>query len=757
MFNRSLSAIALSLLLVVALVAACSPAANRPDATLTAGGSEQAGVAAGKRSTAFVPNAGQLDPAVLFRTLGSASTLFFARHEVVLSLPSPAEVTRLFSHLLRPSNAERVVPADAAILRLHFEGGNPDTQVIGQDQLAGIVNYYLGNDPAGWRTGIPTYGRIAYEQIYPGIDLLYGGSGGFLKGTYVVAPGADPGTIRWRYDGASSVKLSKGALQIRMTESGDVAPIVEQEPVAWQTVDGQRTAVPVRYVVHRDGSIGFAVGKYDAAWPLLIDPTLDYSTYVGSSRHEGVYDMALDSDNAVYVTGPEEQATLSSDLRTTEVVPNIQVIKLDLSQTGANQVVYTTYIGGSEFDSASGIAVDANGRAYVAGFTESDDFPTTLNAYDRTYHGGYADGVAIRLNASGAVQYATFLGGEGWDEPLDVAVDDSLMYVVGSSSSTDFPKTADAFQGSLASADFTDAVVSVLDPSKSGAASLVYSTYYGGTDSDEGWAIDVVGGIAYFAGNTQSDDLALKDATQGTFQGPVPGWGDAYLVKLDRSKSGNAQLLFATYLGGTDDEVSGGLAVDTTGTAYWVGVTASTDFPTTTVSLPYAGGDWDAFLVKLDTTPPGVVYSQLLGGSGDDGFRGAAFDPFGNVFVAGGTGSDDIPLERPIQDTFGGGVASLPSFNWLGAGDGLVAEFEATGTITFSTYLGGTGADAILGIGLDPLGKVYVAGGTESTDLETVNPYQAANAGGFDCFVAVLGGLAAPRLKLYLPLVMRNH
>jgi hypothetical protein len=400
--------------------------------------------------------------------------------------------------------------------------------------------------------------------------------------------------------------------------------------------------------------------------------------------------------------------------------------------------------------------VDASGNAYVAGFSASNDFPTTTNAWDRTFHGGSADGVAIRLDASGAVQYATYLGGGGWEELLDVAAENGLLYTVGLSGSTDFPKTADAFQGSIASADFTDAVVSVLDPSKSGAASLVYSTYYGGTDTDEAWTIDVVNGIAYFAGNTQSNDLVLKDATQATFHGG-PGWGEAYLAKLDRSRSGNAQLLFATYLGGTDDEASGGLAVDATGTAYWVGATRSTDFPTTTVSLPYAGGDWDAFLVKLDTTPPSVVYSRLFGGSGNDGFRGAVFDGSGNVFVVGGTGSDDFPTKNPIQDTFGGGVATV-GFGWYGPGDGLVTAFDATGVMAFSTYLGGSGAEATMGIGLDPAGNIYVAGGTESTDLETTaDAYQADNAGGFDCFIAILGGFTAPRLRVYLPLVIRNH
>lgn len=726
MSNRPFSVIVLSVLLPIALLAACSPLQNLsalPPVLDT-------DVPTGKRSTAFVPNLGQADPAVLFRTLGSASTLFFAHHEVVLPLPSPAQVAEIFSGRVGPGKSERDVLAEPAVLRLRFEGANPDTHVVGEEQLPGIVNYFIGNDPAKWRTNIPTYGSIVYEQLYHGIDLLYSGSEGVLKGTYIIAPGANPSYIRWRYDGASRVELNKGELLISVAEADEAAPLVERTPVAWQMIASRRRPVSVRYVIHRDGSIGFALGKYDATQSLMIDPTLDYSTYVGSGSSEGAYDMALDSSNNVYVTGPADAEE-----------PDIFVMKLDPSQTGANQLIYTTYIGGDGVDRGHGIKVDSNGNAYIAGYSESDNFPTTANAFQPNF-GGDADCVVIQLNAAGAMHYASYLGGTDWEDGIQVSVgDDSLMYLTGDTTSTDFPTTPNAYQDS--SAGGCDAFVTVVDPSESGAASLIYSTYYGGSDSDEAWAIDVSDGIIYFAGNTGSEDLPLRNPLYQDYNGGG-GFGDAYVAKLDPSRSGNDQLLFATYLGGSADDGSGGVAADTSGNVYWVGATESSDFPTTAVSPPYGGGDWDAFLVKVDTTNPSLVYSRLFGGSGDDGIRGVVFDGCGNVFVAGGTGSEDFPTVDPIQDTFRGGVASLVWYAWLGPGDGLVAGFDPTGIMTFGTYLGGTGAEATVGIGLDAAGNVYVAGGTESTDLDVVNPFQDANAGGFDVLVARIGGLACP-------------
>jgi len=721
---------------------------------------QQPGASTSKRPTAFVPNPEQTNPALLFRTLGSAGTLFFGRHEVVFPLPSPDQIAVLFSDLSEASTSDLAMPTEPTTLRLRFVGGNPDTHVVGEERLPGIVNYFIGNDPAKWHTNIPTYGSIVYEQLYPGIDLFYSGGEGFLKGTFVVAPGANPDDIRWRYDGASRVESSKGELLISVTENDKDASLIERKPVAWQTVAGKRSPVDVRYVIHSDGSIGFALGRYDATQPLVIDPTLDYSTYFGGAGFDGSGGIAVDCNNHVYFAGVTDSPNFPpSDSNTPAGDRDVFVTKLDLSKTGADQLVYTTYVGGAKRESVLGIEVDCSGKAHVIGYTESDDLPTTPNAFQPDFHGGGVDGIVVQLDAAGAIHYVSYLGGTDFEELVQVALgDNGFMYVVGFTYSPDFPTTDDdAFQKDKAGLEGRgDALVSVLDPSESGAASLVYSTYYGGSEYDEGYAIDVSDGIIYFAGHSPSDNLTLKNPVQPINNGGG-GYGDAYLVKLDPSQSGDDQLLFATYLGGTADEVSGGIAVDASGNVYWGGVTGSTDFLTTTISTPYGGGGCDAFLVKLDTTtPPSLIYSRFVGGSGDDGIRHVVVDGSGNAYVTGGTASADFPTVNPIQDTYKGGEASAGSgLEQYGPGDAMVAKFDTTGAMTFGTYLSGHGAEAGMGIVLDALGNVYVAGGTESTDFETVDPFQNDNAGGFDVFIVSIGGLGPPTHGVYLPLVMR--
>jgi hypothetical protein len=733
MSGRLFSVIILSTLLIAALLTACSPPVRGTDG--------EAGISTSRRSTAFVPNAGQMDPAVLFSTLGSASTLFFTRHEVVFPLPSSDRAAELFSGLLGLSKSEHAVPAELTSLYLHFEGASPDTQVVGEEQLPGIVNTFIGRDPAGWHTSIPTYRSIIYEQLYRGIDLLYDGSEGVLKGTYLVAPGANPGEIRWRYEGASSLELSKGELLISMAGTDETAPLIERQPVAWQMVDGKRRPVSVRYVLHGDGNIGFALGEYDATQPLMIDPTLDYSTYVGDSEDETGSGVAVDANNNVYITG----------LRDTDPDPDnedfdIFVIKLDPSQTGASQLIYETYIGGSGRDRGYGIDVDSSGNTYVAGYTDSTDFPATAaNAY-QSASGGNRDAVVVQLDATGAVNYASYLGGDGNDEAHHVVIgDDTTTYVVGYTDSTNFPTTGDAFQTSHAGAG--DAFVAVVDPSESGNDSLVYSTHYGGAGWDAGWGIDVSGGIIYFAGHTSSDDLPLRDAIQQDYggAGPFLDWGDAYVAKLDPSLLGANQLLFATYLGGVYDDIGGGVAVDTSGGVYVAGATfadpdtGSADFPTTGVSPPYGGEFTDAFLAKISTDDSSLVYSRFVGGNGHEASMAVVLDLSGNAYVAGGTSSSDFPTVNPIQASFGGGGGSH-EYSFLGPADAFVAKFNNTGAMTFGTYLGGSGDEADLGIALDAAGSIYVTGGTESTDFDTVNPYQVDNAGKFDDFVAKIGG-----------------
>jgi hypothetical protein len=297
----------------------------------------------------------------------------------------------------------------------------------------------------------------------------------------------------------------------------------------------------------------------------------------------------------------------------------------------------------------------------------------------------------------------------------------------------------------------------VLDTSKSGAASLVYSTFYGGTGADEGYAITVANSIIYFAGTTNSTDLPLRNAVQATFGGGG-GYGDVFAAKLDPALTGTNQLLFATYLGGSKDEIPGGVAADSSGSMYVAGVTGSTNFPITAISPTFGGGGRDAFLTKLKVTAPAsLLYSRYVGGDGKDGIRDIAVDTQDNVYASGATSSSNLPTVSPIQSTLKGGTALSTDSWWFrdwGSVDAWTAKFDSTGVMTFGTYLGGTGADFVMGLRIGRDGKVYVAGGTRSTDLTLANAYKTTNAGTYDAFIISIGGLApAGSNPVYLPLL----
>jgi len=776
----------LTVFLLAALLAACSPTEG-----VSSPSTNRALDPARTRYTIFVPNPELAEGAIRFRTLGATSTLFFEPQAVVFPLPASTEVHPWFSRLLGTSPSDPAKPTQPSMVRLQFIGANPDTQVVGQEQLPGIVNYFLGNDPDQWRTRVPTFGSVAYKGLYPGVDLVYNGDDGVLKGTFLVAPGANPSSIRWRYEraplarrpqerhsmrcqtprhgrscaahdearsDAPKVELSNGELLIGADENGKNPLLIERKPVAWQTVAGKRTAVNVQYAVQSDGISGFALGTYDATQPLVIDPTLDYGTYWGFGRCDGAYDMALDSNNNVYITGTtNSQGSPANPNCTQNQYFDLFVTKLDPSKTGANQHIYTTYIGGNHFDLATGIGVDNVGNAYVAGYTRSTNFPTTTSAYQQNYAGSY-EGVVIQLDATGNKQYASYLGGTGYEELWQMAVGNSpLVYVVGLTSSSNFPTTANAYSSTRQN---RDAFVSVFDTTKSGNDSLVYSTLYGGSADDIGYAIAVSGGVIYFAGTTLSTNLPLKNHIQAAYGGDSDLFlGDVFAAILDPSQSGQNQLLFATYLGGSKDEIPFGVNVGNSGNMYLTGFTTSTDFPITTVS-PAFGGDEDAFLAKLNVVAPtSLLYNRFVGGNGKDAIREVVEDSRGNAYVAGRTGSDNLQTIAPLQTTFKGGAAESTDHWWLtsrGLSDAMIAKFDPAGTMTFGSYLGGTGFDGAMGIRLGTDGKVYVAGVTRSSDFGTANAYQPTNAGHYDAFVVSIGGLApAPTGGLYMPLILR--
>jgi hypothetical protein len=724
----------------------------------------------GKLPLSFEANAGQTDPRVKFLSRGSGYSLFLTESEAVLALtkkdnaagPAQAAQAKLTAITAAPSQK-----STSAVLRMKLVGARPPAKVTGQEGLAGKVNYFIGNDPAKWRTDVPTYGKVRYERVYPGIDLVYYGNQRQLEYDFVVAPGADPARIRLGFDGAQKIHVDAQGGLVVQTGSGAVR---WQKPVVYQETNGVRKTIEGKYLLRRGHQVSFEVAAYDSTKPLIIDPTLVYSTYLGGSGSEIGVGIAVDSLGNAYVTGN----TTSSNFPTAVALQpatgggrDAFVTKLNAAGT---TLLYSTYLGGSDSDQGNSIAVDSTDNVYVTGETSSTNFPTTAGAFQMTNAGGIADAFVTKLNPTGtSLLYSTYLGGTGDDSGFGIAVDSTgNAYVTGHTTSTTrffptagFPTTPGAFQ--TTNAGNYDAFVTKLDTNALGSLSLVYSTYLGSIDSDTGNGIAVDStGNAYVTGATASANFPIP-TTAGTFQttlGGSAGVPDAFVTKLN--PTGTA-LLYSSYLGGSETDVGNGIAVDSTGNAYVTGFTYSTNFPTTTgafqtVNPGPAGGKADAFVTKLNTNASGfasLVYSTYLGGTSFfDGGNGMAVDSTGNAYVTGLTYSTDFPTTTGAFQTVNNGN-----------GDVFITKLNTTGTapLLYSTYLGGNNTDYGQGIAVDSTGNAYVTGVTSSADFPTTaGAFQGTYAGGgADAFIAKLtpvgtGGPGAPATLTLSPSTATN-
>ena len=494
-------------------------------------------------------------------------------------MPDIKSVTSLpkSQKFLRNSSRPAAEVQNPAVLRIKLIGASLQPGLVGLEELPGKVNYFIGNDPKKWRTNISTFAKVKYKDVYPGIDLVYYGNQGQLEYDFIVAPGADPKIIKFDIQGADKLELNaRGDLALK-TDNGE---ILQYKPMVYQEDGDAKKLLSGHYVLTGKHELGFQVAGYDASRPLIIDPVLAYSTY----------------------------------------------------------------IGGSSTEFGRGIAVDLGGNAYVAGLTASTDFPTVNRLQPVSVDS--EDAFVMKLNSTGsALVYSTYFGGSGSDDAMGIAVDlAGNAYVTGVSYSTDFPTTPGALGTPLN--DRGNAFVTKLNPTGSG---LVYSTYLGGSDLDQGNGIAVdLAGNAYVTGFTGSTDFPT---TAGAFQTTNDGQR-AFVAKLNLTGSA---LVYSTYLGGSDGgEVGGGITVDTFGNAYVTGHTGAIDFPTVNPLQPELKGGVDVFVSKLNPAGTGLVYSTFLGGSGSDGAAGIAVDSAGNAYVTGSTDSTDFPTVNAFQAVFGG-------------------------------------------------------------------------------------------------------
>jgi len=610
-------------------------------------------------------------------------------------------------------------------LRLTLAGANTHAQAEALDELPGKRNYLIGNDRAKWRTGVPAYAQVRYGEIYPGVSVKYYGSGQELEYDFEVAPGADPRQIRMNLDRGFRPRVSAAGDLVLQTSSGEVQ---EKKPVAYQEIDGRRRLIEAGFVLVSRRQIAFKIGAYDPTRPLVIDPVLIYSTYLGGSGDDLASSIAVDFANNLYIAGTTSSTnfpTHAPAYPATAGLSDIFVTKLD--STGHN-IVYSTYIGGSGLDRGDGIAIDSSGNAYVVGRVDSSstNFPTTAGAFAPTYRGGDFDGVLFKLNPQGnGLVYSTFVGGEENDSTEGVAVDSSgRAYVTGGSRSVAFPTTASAFQ-TVRSGD-TDAYLLKIN---AGGSSVLYGTMLGGGGTDRGSGVVVdSSGNAYVAGYTGSSDFPTSDA----FQNSPGGSYDAFLAKFDTNAIGASSLVFCSYLGGSGDDKAFGVAIDSSAAnVFIVGQTSSSNFPVLSPVQSTSGGGFDAFIARISSTGA-KVFATYLGGNGDDRGTGIAVNSSNESYVTGFTFSTNFPTVNALQNSNGGGA------------DAFIAKLNSSGSAFFyATYFGGSGNESFAStmtstnpIALDPASTAYVVGYTASTNLLTASPLQAANAGGQDAFIA---------------------
>ncbi len=690
----------------------------------------------GNLPSAFILNAGQIpDSAVRYEVRSSAGQLGFTPSGVTLDLTIPAN-TPIAKQDSNPNHAADSTPQKSVTVNLSFDGANSNAVLVGADQLPGVANFFIGSDPSQWHTNVPTYAGVVYRDLYPGVDLTYGGHAGLLKGTYTLAAGVDPTVIRWSYAGSTAVNLDTSANTLHIAATDGVT-FTEQAPIAWQTRDGAQIPVAVGYQFGVDGLARFRVGTYDPMLPLVIDPGLVYSTFLGGSTYDYGNGIAVDANGNAYVTG----FTYSTDFPVTSGAfqttrggsQNAFVSKLNAT---GSALLYSTYLGGNSTDSGSGIAVDASGDVYVMGTTNSPNFPTTSGASQTTF-GGAEDAFVSKLNVTGsALLYSTYLGGSNGDYGSGIALDSSgNAYVTGYTGSTDFPTTPGAFQ-TKCSANCYDVFVSRLNATGS---ALLYSTYLGGSGADEGHGIALdSSGNAYVTGVTGSSDFpTTPGAFQITYRGSSHDPADAFVSKLNATGSA---LLYSTYLGGTYNDAGDGIALDSSGNAYVIGHTDIGDFPTTpgAFQTTFGGGLSDVFVTKLNATGSALLYSTYLGGKNDEYEGGIALDSSGNAYVTGTTRSSDFPITPGAFQTMLGSIDAV-----------FVSKLNATGgTLLYSTYLGGkSSGGAGHGIALDASGNAYITGATSDSNFPTTpGAFQTTYRGGpyANAFVSKLDCVPIP-------------
>ncbi len=660
----------------------------------------------------FVENEGQVDKSVRYHAKIPNANVFFTPKEIVYQFFHRKGEDNFHKEEFTPGEKDRNEKITAGNIRVSFEGANEEVKVEGLEENMARFNFFQGNDPEKWVQGATAYKKVIYRELYSDIDLIVYGGGGKIKHEYRVRTGGKAENIRIMYEGVEALRVNEEQELEVMLKGGKLR---EEVPKSYQRIDGKRVEVKSGYRVMKDNVIGFRVGEYDKDRELIIDPQLSYSTYLGGSDRDHGDKITVDGSGNAYITGSTESADFPANSGNTIHIGSNDVFVTKLNSSGS-ELSYSTFLGGSYDDYGSGIAVDGSGSVYIAGVTDSFNFPTTSGGYDSGHNGSW-DVFITKLNSTGsALFYSTFLGSDSDDRSDGIAIDGSgSAYVTGMTESFNFPTTSGAYDSGHDGG--WDVFITKLNSSGS---ALSYSTFLGGSKDDYSHGIAIDGsGNAYVTGRTESTNFPI---TSGAYDASHDGGFDVFVTKLNSSGSA---LSYSTYLGGSLDDTGWEILVDGSGSAFVTGGTESTNFPTTSGAYDTSlDGTWgDAFIAKLNSSGSALSYSTFLGGSEGDYSYGIAIDGSGSTYVTGSTSSTDFPTTSNAYDT---------SHN--GEHDVFVAKLNSSGSaLSYSTFLGGSESDHSHGIALDGSGNAYVTGDAYSVDFPiTSGAYDTSLDGTWD-------------------------
>ena len=707
----------------------------------------------------FEPNPGQAGAGVQYLGRGKGFAVLLSRREIAVSMPrgraSAANTNELVRiRFMRVAKKSAIGVGGPGLINPRVR--DAEFAWRGSEKLRGNSNYFIGSDRGKWRTHVPLFAQVQAEDALPGVNVsVYGGSEGVEYDLRLAPGGANPSEMRLGLSGADNVRIAENGDLVLRVGAGEMRmkrPDIYQESILGkpssapghgtklrETARSIRRRVSGGYVIEADGSVGFRLGPYDSHATLVIDPSISvtYETFIGGSGNDAARSVALDSSGNIYIAGTTTMPGAFPEAGSKAIGPGIGtagsaaeffIAKIDPRASGANSLIYLTFLGGSANQAGGLLAVDASGDAAIAGTTSSSDFPVTDGSARTT---GSNDATVSEIDPTGgSLLFSTIFGGNGTESQYNtggIALDSAgKIYIASDTTSSNLPATSGAFETALAGGT-ADGFLAIFQPSK--APSLAYCSYLGTNSGAQvgvgGIAVDAPGNvyIAGFSSNAGSS-FPAKNAFQSAYGGDPT---DAFLMKVFPGGQGASDVIYATLMGGSGEDEALAVAVDNSNPpiAYVTGTTQSADFPTNGAPAAFQpnlhpNATANAFLAAVVQNPvtgmTSLAYSTYFGGSAADAGRGVAVAALNAVYVAGTTISWDFPWHDNLQP-----------FN--GNGDAFVAKFDPTGagasSLIYATPLGGTappGASvnaSASAIAADRSGNLYVAGQTTASDFPT--------------------------------------